>query len=447
VRAAARTSRPTEPVSVHPVTSPLAWHPPRTVLEVIELVLTGALPSLPAALDLAGVPDLAALASLADPAHSAPLPAGPRPEPLLVEDAEGAPVARLNPDGQLHPAGPFTAGPLRSRRRGPGPLAEVLVGDRADGPPPDGGAPLVVAVPGPVTDAAVEGLLDAAATSARPLLLLAVVGDGRDGLPAVGQWRAVEALAGAARARGVPADVVPVAVPRLPGRTDALLPAVVRCWADAAGGEPLALETPAGPPGTVWPAFAAEAERAQAPAGRRGVTVFLTGLSGSGKSTVAKALAERLVEDGRRTVTLLDGDEVRRLLSHGLGFSREDRDLNIRRIGFVAAEVTRHGGVAICAPIAPFAATRAWVRAAVEQVGDFVLVHVATPLEECERRDRKGLYARARRGEIPDFTGISSPYEVPEDAALVLDTTGRDLGGCVDEVWSLLDRGGHLPAR
>lgn len=141
---------------------------------------------------------------------------------------------------------------------------------------------------------------------------------------------------------------------------------------------------------------------------------------------------------------MLDGDEVRRLLSHGLGFSRADRDLNIRRIGFVAAEVTRHGGLAVCAPIAPFEQVRAQVRAAVEEVGDLILVYVATPLEECERRDRKGLYARARRGEIPDFTGISSPYEVPDDADLVLDTTGRGVAECLDEVWALLEGRGYL---
>ena len=145
--------------------------------------------------------------------------------------------------------------------------------------------------------------------------------------------------------------------------------------------------------------------------------VFFTGLSGSGKSTLARALHDLILEDGRRTVTSLDGDVVRRNLSAGLTFSKEDRETNIRRIGWVAAEIARHRGIAICSPIAPFDATRKQVRAMVEDAGgEFVLVHVATPLEECERRDRKGLYAKARRGEIPEFTGISSPYEEPEDA-------------------------------
>jgi sulfate adenylyltransferase len=143
-------------------------------------------------------------------------------------------------------------------------------------------------------------------------------------------------------------------------------------------------------------------------------------------------------------VSLLDGDEVRRMLSAGLGFSRADRDLNIRRIGFVATEVSRHGGIAICAPIAPFAQTRAQVRASVEEVGDFVLIHVSTPLAECERRDRKGLYAKARQGLIPDFTGISSPYEVPVDADLRLDTSRMDSGEALAGVWALLADRGYL---
>ncbi|WP_329242323.1 adenylyl-sulfate kinase [Actinoallomurus sp. NBC_01490] len=171
------------------------------------------------------------------------------------------------------------------------------------------------------------------------------------------------------------------------------------------------------------PAVAEELRRAHPPRHRRGVTVFFTGLSGSGKSTLARGLSDMLVERGGRTVTLLDGDIVRRLLSAGLTFSREDRDLNIRRIGYVAAEITRHGGVAVCAPIAPYAATRAEVRRMVEAAGDFVLVHVSTPLAECERRDRKGLYAKARAGVIPEFTGISDPYEAPDDADLTIDTS------------------------
>ncbi|WP_433333685.1 adenylyl-sulfate kinase [Spirillospora sp. CA-294931] len=192
------------------------------------------------------------------------------------------------------------------------------------------------------------------------------------------------------------------------------------------------------------PAVAAELAVARPPKTERGVTVFFTGLSGSGKSTVARALADAVIERGGRTVSLLDGDVVRRLLSAGLTFSKADRDHNIRRIGYVAAEVTRHGGMAICAPIAPYAATRAEVRLMVGAVGDFVLIHVATPLEECERRDRKGLYAKARAGQIPEFTGISDPYEAPDDADLVIDTSRMTPDEALDQVLDLLVDGGWL---
>ncbi|GAA4915358.1 adenylyl-sulfate kinase [Streptomonospora salina] len=189
---------------------------------------------------------------------------------------------------------------------------------------------------------------------------------------------------------------------------------------------------------------AAELARIRPPRTERGLTVFFTGLSGSGKSTIARGVAEGIRKSGR-TLTLLDGDVVRRMLSAGLTFSRADRDMNVRRIGYVASEVARHGGVAVCAPIAPYAATRAEVRAMVEEVGDFFLVHVATPLEVCEERDRKGLYAKARAGEIPEFTGISDPYEEPEDAELVLGTEGRTVGESVAEALDALRAGGWLP--
>ena len=189
---------------------------------------------------------------------------------------------------------------------------------------------------------------------------------------------------------------------------------------------------------------AAELRRARPPRSERGVVVFCTGLSGSGKSTLARDLRDALLERGDRTVSLLDGDLVRRLLSSGLTFSREDRDLNILRIGFVATEVARHGGIAICAPIAPYAAARAAVRRMVTEAGDFMLVHVATPLEVCEARDRKGLYAQARAGIIGSFTGISDPYEEPGDADLVIDTSVVSRQDAVAAVLGELTRGGWL---
>ncbi len=159
------------------------------------------------------------------------------------------------------------------------------------------------------------------------------------------------------------------------------------------------------------------------PRHKRGLTIFFTGLSGSGKSTLAKILYAKFIEDGNRPVTLLDGDIVRQNLSSELGFSKEHRDLNVRRIGFVANEITKNGGIAICAPIAPYAATRRAVREMIEQNGAFIEIHVATPLAVCESRDRKGLYAKARKGLIPEFTGVSAPYEVPEKPEMCIDTS------------------------
>lgn len=172
-----------------------------------------------------------------------------------------------------------------------------------------------------------------------------------------------------------------------------------------------------------FPEVAQELQRTHPPRSKQGFTVFFTGLSGSGKSTIARALLVRLLEMGGRPVTLLDGDIVRKNLSSELGFSKEHRDLNIRRIGFVANEITKNGGIAICAPIAPYDSIRKEVHTLIQQHGGFILVHVATPLEVCEQRDRKGLYAKARAGIIKEFTGISDPYEEPQDTATVIDTT------------------------
>lgn len=167
----------------------------------------------------------------------------------------------------------------------------------------------------------------------------------------------------------------------------------------------------------------AELRKSYPPRHKQGFTVFFTGLSGSGKSTVANALMVKLLEMGGRPVTLLDGDVVRKHLSSELTFSKEHRDLNIKRIGFVASEITKNGGIAICAPIAPYASIRRQVREMVEAHGGFVEIHVSTPIEECERRDRKGLYAKARAGLIKGFTGIDDPYDVPETPEVSLNTT------------------------
>lgn len=172
-----------------------------------------------------------------------------------------------------------------------------------------------------------------------------------------------------------------------------------------------------------FPEVVEELRRTHPPRHQQGFTVFFTGLSGSGKSTVANALMVKLMEMGGRPVSLLDGDVVRKHLSSELGFSKEHRDLNIQRIGYVASEITKNGGIAICAPIAPYAQTRRVVREMIEPVGGFVEIHVATPIEVCEARDRKGLYAKARAGLIKGFTGIDDPYEVPENPEMSIDTS------------------------
>jgi len=193
-----------------------------------------------------------------------------------------------------------------------------------------------------------------------------------------------------------------------------------------------------------FPDVGAALQRRHPPRHRQGFTVFFTGLSGAGKSTIANALMVKFLELGGRPVTLLDGDIVRKHLSSELGFSREHRDINIRRIGFVASEITKNGGIAICAPIAPYDSVRREARQMIQPLGGFVLVHVDTPLAVCEERDRKGLYAKARAGIIQSFTGVSDPYEAPVDADLVLDTTTLSPEQAAQQVLLHLEREGYV---
>ncbi|HXG46803.1 MAG TPA: bifunctional sulfate adenylyltransferase/adenylylsulfate kinase [Methylomirabilota bacterium] len=195
-----------------------------------------------------------------------------------------------------------------------------------------------------------------------------------------------------------------------------------------------------------FPAVERELRRSSPPRDRQGFTVFFTGLSGSGKSTIANVLLVKLLEMGGRPVTLLDGDLVRKHLSSELGFSKEHRDINIRRIGFVASEITKNGGIAICAPIAPYDGVRKDVRRMIEPLGGFILVHIATPLEVCESRDRKGLYAKARAGIVKEFTGISDPYEEPADAEIVIDTTETTPEEAAQQVILHLEKEGFIGA-
>ncbi len=193
-----------------------------------------------------------------------------------------------------------------------------------------------------------------------------------------------------------------------------------------------------------FPEVAEELQRTHPPRHRQGFTVFFTGLSGSGKSTIANVLLVKLLELGGRPVTLLDGDIVRKNLSSELGFSKEHRDINIRRIGFVASEISQNGGIAICAPIAPYERVRREVRQAIDKLGGFILVHVATPLDVCEQRDRKGMYAKARAGIIKEFTGISDPYEEPTDADVSIDTTEMSPEEAANQIMLHLEGQGYI---
>jgi len=333
-------------------------------------------------------------------------------------DPEGLPLARLDSDGSLSQLSSPAHGAFRRLRLSPAQTREAHPGA------------LTVPVVGPITRTDLAAI--AAAAAERDVVLLALCGVGTpQGLTPVGLVRATLA---AVPLLEVPAHVVAVPLPSHgdPELDHQLGQGVV---AAHAAGEVLALRGEG-----QLPAEIAEIVAQDQPApDQRGLVVFFTGLSGSGKSTLAQALHDLILEDGRHTVTSLDGDVVRRHLSEGLTFSKQDRETNIRRIGWVAAEISRHRGIAICSPIAPFDSTRQEVRRMVAEAGgEFVLIHVATSLAECERRDRKGLYVKARAGEIPEFTGISSPYEIPEDAALRVDTEGRTIDAVLAEILTVL---------
>jgi len=354
------------------------------------------------------------------------LPADLAGREVELVDPEGLPLARLAPDGAVEALTPAQHGPFRRLHLTPAQVRQAHAG-----------ATFV-----PVVDALTAAEIARLRALGTPVVLLALTGPGTPDLSPVALLRA--SLAAASRLPEGSVVAVPLASHGDPATDHDLGVQVVAAYA---GPDPVVAL--AGGPGDSerdYPDDVAAIVEADRPGPEeQGLVLFFTGLSGSGKSTVAQAVIDSLLEHGERTVTSLDGDVVRRNLSAGLTFSREDRETNIRRIGWVAAEISRHGGVAVCSPIAPFDATRQDVRAMTEAAGGaFFLVHVATPLEECERRDRKGLYAKARRGEIPDFTGISSPYDVPQDADLRLDTTGRSIDDCRDEVLGALAEAGYI---
>lgn len=373
---------------------------------------------------------------------------------LILADAEGKPIATLADatvtavdgpaadgstavlQGRIEPADAATWSPLT-----------VDAGDR----------PITVVLAVRPFLAADLDLLRALRDEGELVVVSPVASPSPDFLPAATLLRlAQRALADAGI--GPPLHVVPVEIAWRDATTDAALARAVahalgapdvtavtggdRDWATLLA----ALDADQPLPTMADDVLLQELRRWRPPRSRRGVVVLFTGLSGSGKSTLARALAEHIGGHTERTVSLLDGDHVRRLLSSGLGFDHASRDLNVRRIGFVAAEVARHGGIAICAPIAPYAESRSAVRAMAQEVGDFVLVHVSTPLAEVERRDVKGLYARARAGQIEQFTGISDPYDEPDDADLTLDTADVSVEEALGQIVALLERQGWLPS-
>ena len=187
-----------------------------------------------------------------------------------------------------------------------------------------------------------------------------------------------------------------------------------------------------------------ELRASRPPINKRGMTIFFTGLSGSGKSTLANGLLIKLMEEGSRPVTLLDGDIVRTHLSSELGFSRNDRSTNIKRIGYVASEITKNGGIAICAPIAPYEQDRLYNRNLISCEGGYLEIFVNTPLEKCEERDSKGLYALAREGKIKEFTGISDPYEEPKDAEMVIDSSSESPERLVKQIYEKIVDMGYI---
>jgi sulfate adenylyltransferase len=489
-----------------------SYTPRRYELADLELLLSGAYPPLAGFLGRSDITNLARTGKLLDGTPwpvpvTLEVPTGlleqidvdnPIRRVLVLADTEGAPVAAVDVvetwptreglsgvAGRVRRIGEGGHGPFRRLRRNPAEVRDLL--------PP--GRVLGVVADRPLHRPQLAQIAHAARTLAGHLLVLVpVAGPGPGGLSAEALVRTVLA----ARDRMPPATIV--AVPLVPHGDeirDALLRAKVAGaygvthllatgtsmmsgglrvlvprdlaydnrdgqWRSRDDIPPRNRRTPMStdeiddlldrgvslPEWHTPPAVARELTRARPARRHRGLVVFFTGLSGSGKSTVARGLTETLLETGERSLTLLDGDVVRRHLSAGLSFSAVDRDTNVRRIGWVAAEVARHGGMAICCPIAPYAAARAAARRYATDAGaGFVLVHVSTPLAECERRDRKGLYAKARAGQITGMTGIDDPYEVPVDAEFVLDTTDMPITDAVNSVLRYLGGTGWIEPR
>jgi sulfate adenylyltransferase len=376
-------------------------------------------------------------------AFTLPVPAGPAHEALeagslLLADPDGTPLARLlisagqgSSPGIVHLAGRLTA--MQPAEHPP--ARKLRLTAPLPAPRQPGSSRLIAAFDAIPELAQLAAVVEAAHRNASELWLVAVAGTQQHG-----GYTVLELLHGleecAAQIPGARASLLIAPAPE--GAGDTQLRMLRRHLLARLGADFIHDYTAAPAPNALG--------AAERPWACRGTVVLLTGLSGSGKSTIARSLVERLQGIDARPVTLLDGDDVRRMLSAGLGFSREDRELNVRRVGWVASLVAKSGGVAVCAPIAPFEATRREVRAMAEKAGSFVLVHIATPLEVCEQRDRKGLYARARAGDLQNFTGIDSPYEPPQDADVVVDSSAESVDTAVALILDAMGLAQPVPA-
>jgi sulfate adenylyltransferase len=441
------------------------WTPPPATLDNLEMLLLGAYRPLTGFLGQREAALVAAERRLED-GTPWPLPVVLEVPPdiaaiasatgtLRLTDEEGAPVGEVSvtevwtvPGGGRAVAGQVR--PLSTVSRGAYPSLRRTVADFEG----SHDRPLLAV---PLTHAPDHGFLSAVRSRAADLdadvMLMPLVGAGRSSdLDAPALVRA----AGSVRdLLGPGVRVLPIPLPGCGDDDDRALPYIAAAYGATHVVGPVAITPPGLAASVVSLELSDSSARATFPpaverelrrSGRigtarpAGVAVLFTGLSGSGKSTLARALREALLERTDRTVSMLDGDIVRRMLSSELGFSRSHRELNVRRIGYVAAEVARHGGIAICAPIAPYTSTRHEFRSMVESVGQLLLVYVSTPLEVCESRDRKGLYARARAGLIAEFTGISDPYEAPTDADLCIDTSRISVDDAVTQILATLSQ-------